>query len=354
MTRLTALLSAILAVSAATTGCKKKAPPPPPPVEKVHVETADVREQTMPRTIPVTGTLHGQRQTDLAADANGKVLETLVERGAQVKKGDVIAKLDVRAAAAAAAEAHANVAVAKAQAESAERDCERYRGLLAKHAITQAEFDRAADACKTDPLAVRAAEARAHAASLNVTDGTIRAPFNGYVAERQVDVGQYVHPDTKVATVVELDPLRLEITVPEIELAAVKPGVAITFTVAAFRGKTFEGTVKFVSPAVREATRDVVAEAEVPNPDHALLPGMFAEGRLAVGEEKDPVVPKAAVTEREDHQVVFAVVAGHIEERLVQLGATKGDDVAVRRGVKPGEKVVLHPDTKLWNGAPVD
>jgi membrane fusion protein (multidrug efflux system) len=308
----------------------------------------------MPRTIAVTGSLRGQQQADLAADAVGKVLETMVERGSEVKKGDVIAKLDVRAAAAAAAEAHANVEVSKAQADSAIRDCDRYRDLLAKHAITQAEFDRTADACKLQPLSVKAAQARANAASLNVTDGTIRAPFNGFVTERQVNVGQYVHADTKVATLVELDPLRLEITVPESELGAVKPGVLVTFRVAAFPKKQFEGKVKFISAAVREQTRDVVAEAEVPNGDHQLLPGMFADGRLQVGEEKTPVIPKSAVIDRDEHQIVFAIVAGHLEERLVSLGIEKGNDVACTRGVKPGEKIVDHPDAKLWNGAAVE
>jgi RND family efflux transporter MFP subunit len=346
------VLSAALVLAAV--GCKKKQVEQQVAIEKVHVQSVDVTEAVMPRTIAVTGTLRGQRQTDLAADASGKVLETMVERGSPVKKGDVIAKLDIRAAAAAAAEAHASVELAKAQAESAQRDCDRYRDLLAKHAITQAEFDHTADACKSQPLSVKAAEARANSAALNVTDGTIRAPFNGFVAERQVSVGQYVHPDTKVATVVEIDPLRLEITVPETELAAVKVGVPITFNVAAFKGKEFEGTIKFISAAVREATRDVIAEAEVPNPDHVLLPGMFADARLQVGEEKQPVLPETAIVEREEHDVVFAVVAGHLEERLVQLGAKKDHVVACLRGVKVGDQVVDHPDPKLYNGALVE
>ncbi len=298
-----------LALLVPVVGCKKKNVEQQIVVEKVHVDAVDVREEVMPRTIAVTGTLRGQRQTDLGADASGKVLETMVERGSAVKKGDIIAKLDIRAAAATAAEAHASVELAKAQAESAQRDCDRYRDLLAKHAITQAEFDRTADACKSQPLSVKAAEARANSASLNVTDGTIRAPFNGFVAERLVSVGQYVHADTKVATVVEVDPLRLEITVPESELAVVKVGVGITFTVAAFKGKEFEGKVKFISAAVRETTRDVIAEAEVPNGDHVLLPGMFADARLQVGEEKSAVIPRNALFVRDDHDVVFAVVS---------------------------------------------
>jgi RND family efflux transporter MFP subunit len=347
--------AALVALGAALLACHKKldatgAPPDPP----AHVTVVDVVEKPMARGIRLTGTLRGQQQTDLAADASGKVIATFVERGTEVKKGDVIAKLDVRAAAASAAEASAMVELSRAQAESATRDCERYKDLLARKAITQAEFDRTADACKTQPLSLRAAQARASAASLNVTDGVIKAPFAGVVVERKVEVGQYVHADSKVATIVDVDPLRLEFTVPEANVAAVKKDVALTFSVVAFPGKTFPGVVKFVSGAVRDATRDVVAEAEVPNGEHELMPGMFADVTLETGEEKTPVVPSTAIFKREEHDAAYAVVAGHLEERAVQLGVTKGAEVAVLRGLKAGEKVVDKPDPKLFNGQAVE
>jgi RND family efflux transporter MFP subunit len=154
---------------------------------------------------------------------------------------------------------------------------------------SQAEYDRISDQCRTTPLSVTASEARAHAAALVVGDGVIRAPFAGVVTERYVEVGQYVRQDTKVVALVDLDPLRLEFTVPEASLAAVKEGNKVTFTVSAYPDRSFDGTVKYVGAAVREATRDLVTEAIVPNADKFLRPGMFASVLLETGTEKTPV-----------------------------------------------------------------
>ena len=344
-------LAGLLLVS----GCKKpEASVQLAPVERVRVETVDVVEAAMPRTLALNGSLRGERETDLAANASGRVLETFVDRGSPVKQGDIVAKLDVRAAAALAAEASANVAITSAQTEAAKRDCDREKALLESNVISQAEFDRTADQCRTLPLSEKAAEARSHAASQTVSDGTVRAPFSGVIAERSVEVGEYVRPDSRVATLLEVDPLRLEITVPEASAPSVKVGAALTFTVAGYPGREFPGTIRFVSPAVREATRDVIVDARVPNTDRALMPGMFADVRLESGESKEAVVPKSALVEKQGRDVVFAVVDRKLEERVVQLGATKGDLVACSRGVKVGEHIVNHPAETLFNGQAVE
>jgi RND family efflux transporter MFP subunit len=327
----------------------EEAPPPP-----VAVDTVTVAEQPVPRTLALTGSLRGQRQTDLAANASGRVLDTFVERGTEVKKGDVVAKLDVRAAAAAAAEAHAQVAITSAQADAAKRDCARSKSLLDSGVISQAEYDRIADQCRTLPLSRQAAEARARAAAQTLSDGTVRAPFDGVVVERGIEVGQYVRPDSRVATLVEIDPLRLEISVPEAAAPAVKSGAELTFRVAGHPGREFTGTIRFVSPAVREATRDVVVEAQVQNRERLLLPGMFADVRIASGEAPAPVVPKTAVLDKNGREVVFVVVDGRVEERIVQLGPEKGDAVACLRGVLAGEQVVDRPPADLHNGQAVE
>jgi RND family efflux transporter MFP subunit len=228
------------------------------------------------------------------------------------------------------------------------------KSLLESKAISQAEFDRTADQCRTIPLTRQAAQARAAAAAHAVLDGTVRAPFAGVIRERSVEVGEYVRPDSRIATLLEIDPLRLELTVPEAAAPTVKTGAEVTFTVAGFPDRTFKGTVSLVSPAVREATRDVLVSAEVPNPDHALKPGMFADVRIVSGESKEPVVPATAILEKQGREVVFVVVDGRVEERVVQRGATKGDLVACVRGLSAGDTVVNHPDAKLYNGQAVE
>ncbi len=354
MLRYSFALIAVLAAPALT-GCKAKAEASTaPPVVRIHVATVPVREQPMPRALALTGTLRGQRQTDLAANANGRVLETFVERGAEVKKGDLLARLDTRAVALTAAEAQANVALSRAQQATAKRECERYAKLLEQNAISQADFDRTADQCKSTPLSVAAAEARASAAAQVVGDGSIRAPFGGRVTERYIEAGEFVHQDTKVVSLVAVDKLRLELTVPEANIAAIKVAGGLTFSVPAYPDRTFTGTVRYVSPAVREATRDLAVEAEVDNADRALFPGMFASIELYVGDAKVPVVSRDAILSKEGTSRVFAVVDHRLEERVVQTGVVRDDMIAVLRGVRVGDELVQKPTEALLNGQAVE
>lgn len=326
-----------------------------PAGEAVTVQTVDVREAPMPRSLKLTGTLRGSQHTDLAANAFGRVLSTSVERGAEVKKGDRLATLDVRSSAATAAEARTGIALARAQADAAKRECERYAKLLAQNVISAAEHDRATDACRTSAISVQAAQARANSVGILISDGTIVAPFAGVITERFINVGDYVRSDSKVVSLVSLDALRLEFTVPEASLALVKEGGSLSFTVPAYPERSFTGTVRFASGAVRESTRDTVAEAVVDNPDKVLRPGMFATVALLTGESPALVLPRSALVVKEDgHRHIFAVVNQRIEERLVQTGSEKDDLVSVLHGVASGDKIVLVPTDTLRNGQPVN
>ncbi len=350
-----ALLLTLALPLAGLAGCKAKtvaatiAAPAP-----IHVETVEAHDEPIARVLALTGTLRGKQQTDLAANAAGRVLATLVERGSEVKSGDLLARLDVRAASLSAAEARANAEITRTRADTAKRDCERYASLLAQGAIAQADHDRVADQCSTSKESIAAAQARAASAAQMVGDGLIRAPFAGVVTERYVNVGEFVRQDTKVVSLVAVDSLRLEFSVPEADIGAVKQGGTMTFTVPTFPGRPFAGTVRFISAAVRETTRDMIAEAVVDNADRALRPGMFASISLLVGEAPLPVVPGTAVVEKNGRTHVFAVVDSRLEERIVQTGATKGALIAIVRGLKSGEKVVAAPTDAIKNGQMVN
>jgi RND family efflux transporter MFP subunit len=174
------------------------------------------------------------------------------------------------------------------------------------------------------------------------------------VTERYVNVGEFVRQDTKVVSIVAIDSLRLEFSVPEADIGSLKQGGTMTFTVPTFPGRPFTGTVRFISAAVRESTRDMIAEAIVDNADRALRPGMFASISLLTGEAPMSVVPKTAVVEKDGRTHVFAVVDQRIEERVVQTGARKGDLIAIARGLKSGDKVVAAPTDAVKNGQPVN
>jgi membrane fusion protein (multidrug efflux system) len=321
----------------------------------LHVQTASVVEQPMPEYLTLTGSLRAHQQSDIAADASGKILQTLVERGQRVKRGQVIVTLDARSATLGAEAASAQAKVAQSQFEQAQRECGRVKHLLETGAISQADYDRQTSQCTANQWSATAAEAQQASATKLLGDTRIRAPFDGVIGERMVDVGQYVEPSTRIASIYEADPLRLQLTVPEANLAAIHEGMPVTFTVAAFGDEKFVGTVRYISPNVRESTRDLVVEAIVPNTDGRMRPGMFAVAKVELAERPELVVSAKAVLRDDTAARIFVVGADRqIQERLVQLGEAKQDLVAVLSGVSPGESVVLQPGPNVRDGARVE
>jgi RND family efflux transporter MFP subunit len=320
----------------------------------VHVDTVAVEERPMPRTVLLAGTLKANQESELAANAMGRVLRTMVERGSFVAQGQAIAQLDARSSNLVATEAHANLETARAQKTLAEQDCTRFERLHEKGAISQMEYDRVTANCHTAAEAATAAESRAQQALQNVGDATVRAPFAGLVAERYISAGEYVRPDTRVVHLVDIDPLRLELTISEGDMGAVKVGQKVGFQVAAFPNQTFTGTVRYIGPSVRAATRDLVFEALVPNRDHLLRPGLFATARLDVGAQKLPTVLRSALRKDGDTLRAFVVTGKKLEERIVQPGPEEGERVAILSGLAAGERVVAQPTDQIVDGLDVE
>jgi membrane fusion protein (multidrug efflux system) len=320
----------------------------------IKVESLTVAEQPMPNTVLLAGSLKANQESDLAANASGRVMRTFVERGSYVRMGASIAQLDTRMATLVASESLANLETARAQKSWADQECSRFEQLLKRGAISQAEYDRQTTSCKTAATSASAAEQREQQARQNVGDATIRAPFPGLVAERFVSVGEYVRPDTKIAHLVDIDPLRLELTIPEQNMGAVKKGQTVSFQVAAFPNQTFTGTVSYIGPAVRNATRDLVFEAVVSNKDKLLRPGLFATARLDLGKQPLPVVPKTSLRQDGESTRAFAIVDKHLEERLVQTGPEEGGKVAILNGLKAGDHIVANPTDKHADGQDVE
>jgi RND family efflux transporter MFP subunit len=320
----------------------------------IHVQTTQAGQRPMPEFLTLTGTLRASESTELAADVNGKVTQTFVERGQAVKRGQLLALVDARFAAFAASAAQAQAKVAQSQLEQARRECERVKHLLDTGAISQAEYDRQTAQCTSQQFSAEAAEAQVQTATKTLGDSNIRAPFDGIIGERFVNVGQYVQPQTRVASIYDPDPLRLELTVPEANVAAVQPDMSVAFTVTAYGEQTFTGKVRYISPNIREATRDLVVEAVVPNADMKLKPGMFAVARIELGDKPRAVVPVDCVVKDDTGARAFVVKEGQVQERLVQTGEAVGDVVAVLSGVQPGESVVSKPGPDVRDGARVE
>ena len=189
-------------------------------------------------------------------------------------------------------------------------------------------------------------------AAKNVGDGMVRAPFSGVVTERFIEVGEYVQASSRVVSIAQVDTLKLVFHLPERNFPDVQVGAVVHFRVAAYGEQQFEAKVARISGAV-SVTRDIVVEAEVDNKDRKLLPGMFADMALVIGDEDLPSVPSTALFEQNGKTNIMVVKDGKLEQRIVQPVKTTAANVAVRRGLKPGDRIVKVADSKLKNGQKV-
>jgi membrane fusion protein, multidrug efflux system len=306
-----------------------------------RVETVTVAERAVPRFLTLTGTLVANQKADVAADAVGKIQRTYVERGSFVKRGELIAIVDARSAVLTQAEASAEARAARVRSEQTKADCERSGRLFQEGSISKAEYERQGAQCEASQWSKQAADARASQAGRVLGDSSIRAPFSGVVVERLVTAGEYVRPDTRVVTLIDIDKLRLELTVPESAVGSVAEGQTVTFRLASFGDREFPAKIEYVGPAVRRTSRDLVVEAVLDNADHKLYPGMFAAAKIELGRTSTPVVPLTALRDEGSARRVFVVnQAQHLEERVVEAGDQLGDVVPIVRGVAFGERVV--------------
>jgi membrane fusion protein, multidrug efflux system len=181
-----------------------------------------------------------------------------------------------------------------------------------------------------------------------VADTTILAPFDGWVAEKLVAVGEQISSGmqaTKVVTLVRIDPLRLSLTVPQQNIGSIKLGQMVRFRVDSFPDHTFEGKVRFLAPVVSHDTRSMLVEAVVANPDAVLYPGLFATAQVELPARKPKVlVPLSAVQKSGDVARVFVVRDGAAHEQVVSLGEASGDKVEVQSGLTGNETLAARPD----------
>lgn len=347
---------AVIVLATLGHACTPPAAPGPRPAAAVApIKVASVMATTasMPRLIPMTGTLRASAESAVAANANGRISRTLVERGSIVAKGAPLVVLDQRMASLSAEEARSNLEGIRSQKQLADSTCERNRRLFQRHVITAEEFEKTDSSCRVQSHALAAAESRQRQATVSLTDATVRAPFAGVVLERLVNVGEYVSANTKIVELVQSDPVRLELTAGEQEATAVHVGQVVRFEVKAMPGQRFTATVRYVAPALREATRDLIFEAVAPNADGRLKPGMFATAWLEAGTESAVVVPRTALWKSGETARVFIIKNGHLEERVVHVDRDLDERTAIKAGVAAGERLVRDAGGQLKDGLAV-
>ncbi|MDI1311255.1 efflux RND transporter periplasmic adaptor subunit [Prosthecobacter sp.] len=348
---------ALSALGFTLSGCSKAPADTAPVTQKtaaaITVKTAAAQEGPMPRYLRLTGEITAAQNAAVAADTTGKVIETPVERGTVVKAGDVLVQLDSRTAALNLVEAEANVVLAKSKLDLAESEVKRNEPLVQMKAVAATDFARIKSDRDGAAASLSASEARRDMTKKTLEDSTIRAPFDGTVAERFVTAGEYVMANSKVAQVIDLQHLRLLVNVSEPSVGLIHVGQTVEFTVSPFPGEVFTATVKFIGAAVRAELRDLQVEAEVTNTDGRLRPGLFAEARLTLPSQTAITLPASAVRTDGANQKVWVVESGQLTERLVEVGETDKDRIEIRRGVKKGENAVLAPGPDAADGVPV-
>jgi len=281
------------------------------------------------------------------------VASTYVERGMPVKAGQVLAIVDSKAAGFQAAAANAQSQAAETQVAAARQDCDRADTLFKQGAMAKSEYDRQKSQCTAQLFQANAARANADLAGKLAGDTVIRAPIDGIIGERYVNVGEYVQPASKVASVFSVDPVRVNISVPEAVVGQVKEGQTLDVQVSAWPDRKFPAVVKFVSPSLRAQTRDLIIEATAENHDLALRAGMFATVLLLTGEEEQPTVPKDAIKADGAIRRMFLAREGQAFEMVVRTGVEKDGRVAVLEPIKQGEKVIVKPPPGLHDGSSI-
>src|SRR5215208_1665618 len=368
----------------------------------VEVTTAAAIQRDLPRFFEATGSLAGDQQTDVAPQTAGKVAAVGVEIGSPVKRGQMLVRLDdaelklrveqastqVDQAKAAVRQAEekiglrpgqtfdpnrvAEVAAARVTLELAEKNLRRAEKLIESGDVSRSFYDEqrarrdqlkeqydvalaqarqnyaAVDVARTN---VANAESQLALARKNLSYANIPSPIDGFVSERTADLGEYVSPQQKVATIVRTNPLRIRIDIPEQAIPEVRVGQSVSISTSAWPDKNFAGRVARIAPNVSATSRTMTVEAEIDNSGGALKPGQFATVRI-LQERAEPAVliPTRAVIKEAGVSRVFVIKNGHAEQRLVQTGQTESDLVEVRMGVAADEQVATSNLEQLSDG----
>jgi multidrug efflux pump subunit AcrA (membrane-fusion protein) len=376
---------------------------PTPNVVQVSSSAAITRQ--LPQYFEGTGSLAANQQTDVAPETSGKVAAVGVDIGSSVRKGQMLVRLEdadfkdrIQQAQAQLDQARATqrqneakiglrpgqkfvpenvpeVAAAKAAWDLTEKNLRRHEKLVESGDVSRAAYDQqkaqrdqAAEqyqalihqaqqnyaAVANSQAAVDAAQTNLSLAKRNLTYTVVTAPMAGYVAERTADIGEYISPQQKVATIVSLNPLRVRIDVPEQSIPQIRVGESVSVSVAAYPDRSFSGHVARISPSVTPASRTMTVEADVDNPNAELKPGQFATIRVLLPQSAPALlVPQRALRTISGATYVFVIKNGFAQQRLVQAGQTEGDLIEMKSGIAADEVVATSNVEQLSDGSAV-
>jgi membrane fusion protein (multidrug efflux system) len=294
--------------------------------------------------LEAVGTVVAVNGAQVTTEAAGVVDSIRFESGQEVKAGTVLLTLDTRTDI-------AELKALSAQAELARNELARFERLYGLESISKAELDRRQS--EYDQAAARAAAQQAR-----IAQKTIRAPFSGELGIRQVNLGQFVAPGNPIVSLQSLDPVYVNFSLPEQNLARLREGLQVRLSVDAYPGETFEGRISAIEPEVDTATRNVRVQATVPNPQRKLRPGMFSRLSIDFANSRTVIlVPRTAISFAPFGNSVYVVTetgegeqkSRVVKRRFVKTGEIRGDLVEVTEGLKAGEEIASSGLLKLQN-----
>ncbi len=318
-----------------------------PPV--TSVTTATAQSEAWYPVIHAIGTLAPVQGVTISAELDGAIMNIAAANGAKVKKGDLLIELDTSVE-------RAQLAAAQARTELSRLQVNRAQDLRQKDTISQSELDTAV---------AQYAQAQADLAALqaNIDKKAIRAPFDGTVGIRLVNLGQYVSRGTPLIPLQKLDTVFVDFFVPQRQMPHLGIGQTVNVTVDAFPGQAFAATVSAVNSQVDVMTRNVAVQATLPNPGEVLRAGMFGQVEVVLPQPDQVVaVPATAISYASYGNSVFVVeqIKGldgaeylGVRQQPIKLGRTRGDQVAIIEGLQGDEEVVSSGVFKLRNNMPV-
>jgi membrane fusion protein (multidrug efflux system) len=307
------------------------------------VETARIRLQPLSAGLEAVGSLRADESVVVRPEVAGRVVKIHFAEGSHVAAGQVLFELDD-------SQARASVNEAAANLQNSQRVVDRARDLVAQKLISQSDADKAVAQLGVDQA--RLASARAALAKM-----TLSAPFSGQIGLRSVSVGEFVNVGQDLVTLVQLDPIEADFSVPETLAAQLGKGQKLTLEVDAYPGKTFDGQVLAIDPVVDANSRSIRLRAQVPNPGAMLMPGQFARLQLAsAGDSGEALlVPEQALMQDGDVRYVYTVVDGKAKKTTVKTGRRVPSQVEVVEGLKDGDVVITAGQAKpmMHDGAAV-
>jgi len=304
------------------------------------VQTHVAVPRLLEERVTATGTVLAEEAVDVTVESGGKVVAVGFEEGARVARGDVLVRINDAELQAALTRAVHRVELAKVQAR-------RQQQLFDAQGASREALDAALNEQRV--LEAEVALIRAQLDKL-----TVRAPFDGVVGLRQVSEGAYLAPSSRVATLQNLDTLKIEFAIAERHMNRIRPGAEVTFSVAGVPG-AFPATVYAIEPKIDLATRTIRLRARAENPDRAILPGAFASVNVALGEIPDAlVVPASAIIPGLRDKTLYVIEQGRAQPRTVETGLRLDRDLQIVSGLEPGAVVITSGQLQLRPGLPVE